>query len=299
MNMLVHEEWKMAWEEALMLPGDFKKLEDSAVKELSEYLLIPQEKIKDILPKAENLLAEEWRNMNINEANEVSIKSFYNNTQLEIFELMNWHVNKLNTGPLNYVCAMEIAKELEIKEYLDYGSGIGSGAILFAKNGFNVACADISEPLAKFIKYRFDKRNLRVNFIDLRISALSKNTYDMITCFDVLEHVFNPGALLKQLRNALRENGILIVNNLFYEKDKNKPMHISEVNLDTRIRYLGFNNCKFSERFKKSCSNPVFVLKKVRRILFINYLFYIYDYLYLKFFIKLIRKLKRHRKYVY
>jgi 2-polyprenyl-3-methyl-5-hydroxy-6-metoxy-1,4-benzoquinol methylase len=141
---------------------------------------------------------------------------------------------------MNYLCALEVANKLKLKKYLDYGSGVGSGAILFLKNGFDVSCADISEPLLTFAKWRIKKRKLRARFIDLKSETPDAETFDMITCFDVLEHATNPKKILLDLRSRLKKGGILILNNAECELDKNKPMHISRVGLEKKLRGYGF-----------------------------------------------------------
>lgn len=277
-NVLDVKNRKFIWETALMLPHS-RNLVDSGIEELSEYFKISHREVEEVLPKSENLLADEWRKMKVNPRDANSVISFYNNTKIEIFELMDWHINRFDTGPLNYVCALEIAKERNAKKYLDYGSGIGSGIILFSKNGFEVTSADISDPLQDFIKYRSKKRNINVEFINLKQQKLKKDYYEVITCFDVLEHLVKPTKTIKELREALKEGGILILNNIKCPKHENKPMHISEVNLEKTLRSLGFNQLwVFQKKFKEVNKWAyVTVLEKVKRNFLYNKFFYIYD----------------------
>lgn len=299
MDIQTFERRKSIWLDSLMLPY-YKNLIDSAIMELSEYFSISAEEVINILPQSEKILAEEWVNMNINKKDRNSVIHFYNNTKMEILELMNFHINRFEKGPVNYVCAMEMAKKLGLRKYLDYGSGIGSGAIIFLKNGFDVTCADISQPLLSFIEYRLRKRNLKARLLDLKMQQLDKETYDIITCFEVLEHSTDPLNMLKDLRKALKTEGILILNNVQGVKENhNKPMHISNVNLQKRLRSLGFEYLwELNHEFKKSCKNNyIFVLRKVNRPFLIDSTFYLYDDfppLYIK---TIINKLRRKLKY--
>jgi len=214
MDKFISKKQKEIWGEALSLPN-CSNLRDSGIRELSEYFCKKPDEIINVLNQAKRLLSEEWINRNINSKDESSVISFYNNTQLEIFELMNWHIENLEASPINYITSLDIAKRNGAKMYLDYGSGIGSGAILFFKNGFNVACADISTPLLDFIRWRHRKRNLNAEYIDLKKDELPDNSYDIVTCFDVLEHLVNPHETLNKLRKALKDNGLLILSSFF------------------------------------------------------------------------------------
>jgi SAM-dependent methyltransferase len=57
-------------------------------------------------------------------------------------------------------------------------------------------------------------------------------SYDLITCLEVIEHLFNPLHLLSQMKNALNENGVVILTtpcspiavnpNHFHEMDRSR-----------------------------------------------------------------------------
>jgi hypothetical protein len=51
------------------------------------------------------------------------------------------------TSPLACVLALEYARRYGCRCYLDFGAGVGSKAILFARYGLELAVADISTPL--------------------------------------------------------------------------------------------------------------------------------------------------------
>ena len=74
-----------------------------------------------------------------------------------------------------------------MKSYLDFGSGISSGPILFARYGMDVASADISSSLLAFSAWRFQKRDLHARLIDLKHQSLPHNTFALVTAMDVFE----------------------------------------------------------------------------------------------------------------
>ncbi len=46
---------------------------------------------------------------------------------------------------------------------------------------------------------------------DLQTYDLGENVYDIIMCWNVLEHLENPGAALKNFLNAIKEDGMIII----------------------------------------------------------------------------------------
>ncbi|HYE75819.1 MAG TPA: class I SAM-dependent methyltransferase, partial [Blastocatellia bacterium] len=109
--------------------------------------------------------------------------------------------------------------------YLDFGSGVGANAILFARHGFDVTLADVSRTMLDFARWRFERRGLRANYIYLRESSLPTAHFDYITAVDVFEHLTNPGQELQKLGQALAVGGTLIFN-YWVGRDPDRPMHI-------------------------------------------------------------------------
>jgi len=199
---------------------------NNAIIELQEYFGLQKEQIEHLLLNSEIMLKDEWVNFFLkNDFEESNIIRFYDSTQQEIFELMCWHYIKFLDGPLQYVFALKIALNNKFTTYLDYGSGIGTGGILFAQNNFSVTLADISTTNLDFCRYRFKKRNLKAEFIDLKNQYLQDKRFDIITCFDVLEHTCEPIKIIISLVNALNDNGLLLLN-IPISEDRNRPMHI-------------------------------------------------------------------------
>jgi len=133
---------------------------------------------------------------------------------------------------------MEVARRLALHCYLDYGSGIGSGAILFASNGFDVTLADISEPMLRFACWRLEKRNLPYRAIHLRSESLADGVWEIITMLDVPEHVADPLELMSALRPHIDPRGLLVVRAPF---DDERPQHIPhDMRTPSRFPGLGF-----------------------------------------------------------
>lgn len=287
------EEYRRQWE---LTKLDKKlSLEDSAVSELQEYFGYKKEEIAYRFAVSEKALRDEWNNLFKNQPiEEKSVIEFYDKTHNEIFELMHWHYCRILDGPLQYVFALNIAQRKGYQHYMDFGSGIGTGGILFALNNFKVTLADISSTNLDFCKYRFRKRGINSKFIRLTSHEdnIESNKYDMITCFDVLEHAYNPLAILKKLKNALTDDGLLIINTPF-AKDENRPMHIvNDIAIINRIRSLGFSyDWDLIKECRKKIDRPVFILERKNRNFLLNTLYFIYDSMPLS--------LKRKLSYIY
>lgn len=275
-NKIINE-YSKTWE--LIKLDKTRSFEDNAILEIKDYFGYADENIKEIMASSEKLLAAEWNKHFLNKKlEESSIVNFYDKTKLEIFELMNWHYFSFKNGPLQYVFALDVGQRNDYINYLDYGSGIGSGGILFALRNFKVTLADISSANLEFCKYRFRKRSLEVNLIDLKKNKPKKREYDIITCFDVLEHAWNPIEILKILRDALKDSGILIINTPF-KKDRKKPMHIAtNKKIANNIRSTGFSHdWNLVIECERNIKRQVFVLKKQNRNFVLNKMFFIYD----------------------
>jgi hypothetical protein len=104
------------------------------------------------------------------------------------------------------------------------------------------------------------------------------NGYDVITCFDVLEHVLQPLRVLDTLKHALRDHGILIIT-VPFGKDDNRPMHIvTDRKIANAIRSAGFNyDWNLIKECEISITRSVLVLKKTRRSCIVNRLYFLYD----------------------
>ncbi len=126
-------------------------------------------------------------------------------------------------------------------DLLDYGCGTGEFVNL-AKNYFNVSAFDYSLRLTEFVKSKYKIRTYS------ELDMINKK-FDIITLYDVLEHVEKPLQVLKNLNRMLKKNGIIII----YSPNKNSfgfdilqeksnlctaPFHLTYFNNKTIAKYL-------------------------------------------------------------
>ena len=133
-----------------------------------------------------------------------SVELFYNQSRGMLYELMWWHTLIEDLSPLAYVVALHFARLHGCGDYLDFGCGVGSGGLLFAKNGIKTTLADISSVALDFSSWRFSKRALSARHIDLKECALPENSFDFITAMDVFEHLVQPEKTVHDLWKALQ-----------------------------------------------------------------------------------------------
>lgn len=86
---------------------------------------------------------------------------------------------------------------------LDVGCGAGAFMKVAMDHGYSVQGIDVSEASAQICR----NRGLRATAGDFLETSFDER-FDLITMWDVMEHLANPGAFLMQARNLLAENGI-------------------------------------------------------------------------------------------
>jgi 2-polyprenyl-3-methyl-5-hydroxy-6-metoxy-1,4-benzoquinol methylase len=187
----------------------------------------------------------EWQTTAPDPTDDQALTRFYNQSDTELFELINWHAS----DPIHHrtIVLRDFASGFPGRELIDYGSGIGNDALVFAQAGFQVTLADISDPLLAFAAWRCRSRGLNVRTIDLKVAKPPHRAFDAAVCFDVLEHIPRPLTVVRQIRASLKDGGIFVLHAPFGLDDEH-PMHVVHRDVVTpRMRSLGFEplSCEF------------------------------------------------------
>ena len=96
-------------------------------------------------------------------------------------------------------------------EVLDVGCGNGIISRSLGEKGFNVRGIDISEKAIEKARTLNKLPNVRFDVVSAEQLVADGHRYHAIVCSEVLEHLNDPGKLLKVLHQSLHEDGILIV----------------------------------------------------------------------------------------
>jgi 2-polyprenyl-3-methyl-5-hydroxy-6-metoxy-1,4-benzoquinol methylase len=232
------DDYRRRWGEA-MLGNSHDDLRTRLFREVGAYYQITDlAEVERRCASALATLRHEWHESDETDPR-AKIENFYE-SPTTIYELIEWHTLQDDTGPLAYVLGLDIARERQVRTCLDFGSGIGSGALLFARAGISMTLADISTTLLDFARWRFTRRGLPVQGLDLKHATLPDSSFDMILAMDVFEHLAEPVQVVEQLWRALRPGGLLFAR-IHAEEDAERPQHIVRDFEPTfaRIRELG------------------------------------------------------------
>lgn len=234
------EEHRQIWARALLLDGE-QDLTRSLLVELARYTGCDD--LAEVRRRCQQGGADvkrEWQEK-VRPADRGSIARFYDETEAMLYELTWWHTVEEDVSPLAYVVALDLALQRSCRRYLDFGAGIGSGAILFGRHGVEVTVADISSSLLRFSAWRLGRRGLPARYLDLKSAGLPAAAFDFITAMDVFEHLPDPAETAERLWAALRPGGLLYAR-LAAAPDEERPQHISFDFAPTfdRMKQLGF-----------------------------------------------------------
>ncbi len=218
------DEYRNMWREALILEGH-QELKESLFWELGSYLGCDDlAEVERRGMTAMTAAKHEWQER-VDPSSRQAVEEYYEESQAAMYELLYWHALEWDTSPLAYVTALHFAREHGGRTVLDFGAGIGSGGILFARRGFDVTLADISSPMLRFSQWRFGIRGLPAGFTDLKSRGLPHEAYDLVTAMDVFEHLFDPVKAAEELGESLRPGGFLF-GRFGTEVDEEQPQHI-------------------------------------------------------------------------
>jgi 2-polyprenyl-3-methyl-5-hydroxy-6-metoxy-1,4-benzoquinol methylase len=94
---------------------------------------------------------------------------------------------------------------------LDVGCGNGIISLQLGKDGFNIKGIDVSDKAIQKAQANNPFANVTFEVADAEKLKASGETFDAIVCSEVLEHLNNPGRLLRELIPILKDTGILLV----------------------------------------------------------------------------------------
>jgi SAM-dependent methyltransferase len=153
------------------------------------------------------------------------LAEFYSQTDAFLYELILWNLNKRKRRMRRRIgkyLYRNIGQNLEI---LMVGDGLGVDSVYLAEAGHRITYFETSALTLAFAKKLFDEYAKDVKVLD-DPNLIPNNSYDVVICLDVLEHVPDPPEFVKNITGYLKPNGHLIVHAPFYQIQPGTPTHL-------------------------------------------------------------------------
>lgn len=109
-----------------------------------------------------------------------------------------------------------LGQNLQNKKLLDYGAGNGDYSVFFLKKGLHVTAVDINPESEKLINSKLSQEEKNsFNFFCLNADSDFLNIqqkFDYIICREVLEHIKNYEKVIKEFKELLNPDGVLVLS---------------------------------------------------------------------------------------
>jgi 2-polyprenyl-3-methyl-5-hydroxy-6-metoxy-1,4-benzoquinol methylase/FtsZ-binding cell division protein ZapB len=114
---------------------------------------------------------------------------------------------------------------------LDVGCGIGYGTKILAKQASLVTAFDISQEAIEHAKKYYSDSN--INFVvENAENFVFNQKFELVTCFELIEHVTQQEKVLQNIFASLKEDGILVISTPRPLEDKRTHFHTNELKLN-------------------------------------------------------------------
>jgi len=201
-----------------------KKDREEVITLLAELEGITEEEVFERLKNRFELRNEEWSK--VNKDNPKEVENYYISNNYEIYDHFHWHLNQRRIFDKKLVEEIKRNYPNKSTEILDYGSGGGQIAYMLAKEGYIVTTYEPNKKANEFMSLRVVKNRVKLKRINYPIKSNFKNKYDVILCFDVLEHI--PDEKFEETVNileGLKKPGGQIMSTVSFGAQDVHPMH--------------------------------------------------------------------------
>lgn len=141
--------------------------------------------------------------------------------EMHFVELSEEQALRANEHIPRFGWAFDIVEELKPKNLVDLGCLEGSFILTVANQlGLDVTGVEMNKEAVTIGRERAKKHGLKAKFYQSSAEDFlgkTKQKFDVITCFEVLEHVKDPTALLKLIDKALAPGGTVLVSTPAFE----------------------------------------------------------------------------------
>lgn len=120
------------------------------------------------------------------------------------------------------------------RDVIDIGCGEGYGSYMMIGAAKSVVGVDISKRAIEHAKEMYESTNLHYKVADVAKLPFDENKFTAGVCFEVIEHIENPGDLLREAERVIAPNGIFIVstpNGAVRTSSQKSKFHVKEFNI--------------------------------------------------------------------
>lgn len=143
---------------------------------------------------------------------ETEIKKFYNKDKILVnkyFEGLKKDYDLKNPAIKLYQNELDkLSKVMKPGRLLDIGCAYGAFLDLARKYNWQVSGVEVSEKSSKYAKKTF---NLPIYNGTLERAKFASNTYNLVTMWDLIEHLTDPLSTLKETKRILKDNGMILI----------------------------------------------------------------------------------------
>jgi len=185
---------------------------------------IDKKEVEERLRTAIELRKTEWEKVDKDNPDEVI--GYYINNNYELYDHLHWHLNSRRPFDKKILKTIQKLYPDKSTEILDYGSGGGQMAYMLAEEGYQVTTIEPNKKSNEFMNIRFAKNRVKRKRLTYPLSKQLKNKYDVILCFDVLEHV--PDEKFEDVVNeikGLKKAGGIVLSTISFGAQDIHPMH--------------------------------------------------------------------------
>ena len=153
-----------------------------------------------------------------------------------------------------HVARYAFAAELAVgRDVLDVACGVGYGSQWLAKNGAkSVLGIDIADDAIEHARQNYFHQAVKFEVADA-LELEFEGTFDVITCFEFIEHVEDQRRVLDGIKRALRPSGLLIISTPRPLEEKRTGFHVHELTFEELRELLSERFPVVQNFFERNC----------------------------------------------